>query len=576
MLVRRLKPTLLLLLLIVGAIWTLLPDRPSATRTIRPVPDTFADPSGGSPVRAGDQAAPARVEPVDAPPATLAYVRSDDDGIIRGQVWAARDQRVTGARVAAYRGVDGQVAVAKTDAGGAFVLPPLDAEIDLVVSADGFVATTHKRVAPGQHVNVRLRRPVTLTVRVEDPHGPVVGATVSVRDPTGLAQQGFESSAVTDCDGCCRVGDLPEGRLAGVCVLGAAHLPWSRYVTIGQETGSLVARIVPATCVDGEVLDGTLRSPIAGAAVCVHGGGPPVTTDAGGRFSIPAAGGAQASVTFLEVCAEGYATHRQRLGAERFVTLSMSALGDVAGRVHDADGPVAGAEVSLHRLDSGVTAEWSTTADDDGFFHVRASLRYGAYVLVARKGALSAEHIFDVRESVVEALDVGDLEMTGERRLCCVVEREGKRQPGVSVRIGVMRERHLRVLREGFTDCRGMVEFPGVACGELRVAVGGSMAWHLLTLDARSKGRIVVELESREWRDDGFVGRVAAAQGPLVIVEDTSRRGEVGTLVLVTRDGVRTAWAKVVSRGGDRIVCQLDTRAVVEGPGPGDAVFLCQ
>ena len=258
---------------------------------------------------------------------------------------------------------------------------------------------------------IRLADGAAVEVTVVDAQAaPIAGATVR-------ASGSAELTATTSAAGTARLAPVSPGWV-GVEASAPGYAPGSLFTTIGSAgaTGQLTLTLRKGFAVAGTVVD-EAGAAVAGASVRVAPGlwsfgmdqGEPVTTDAAGRFTLPALPPGSHVLTATD-SVHAPARSTPITVADRAVTaitITMKAGARIAGRViDDARQPV---PFAIVRVTGAGADAWQTTArqastDKDGAFEITGLART----------ALQARAESDTAASKVAALDLtARAELTG-------------------------------------------------------------------------------------------------------------------------------------------------------------------
>ena len=238
--------------------------------------------------------------------------------------------------------------------------------LDVHVRAEGLAPVVFPHVSGGSRVRIVLDAPVELAVRVRDMQGQAAaGAVVSiwasprVRD-AGLSFRRIDQRVVADAAGRAELSDVPAGatvRLLAWTPDRASRSEATR-VTL-PTTGRLEKELVllPASGLEGRVLDARTRAPVVGARVGAGvflglEGRDYVLTDGEGRYRMP--GGLPPGFRDVCVFGDGYALARKR-SRGGVLDFALDHGVEVRGRVVDAGGrAVEGARLSAYAWDDSI------------------------------------------------------------------------------------------------------------------------------------------------------------------------------------------------------------------------------
>lgn len=388
------------------------------------------------------------------------------------------------------RPVEGAVALAgSVQEAGRFIAEPYtayrsDAEGRLAIPIDrGGVWALHIRSAGWAH---RVVRPIEvggsaeehpratdlgelvmepgeiLEGRVIDPEGlPIEGARVAPFWIDGpLFWSGDQTGEVTtDARGRFEIAELRAGERASLSV---ERTGFRRKAVDSLEVpadGSIAVVLEPAFGLRGVVVRND-ATPIPGASV-FGGSGPPVETDAAGRFELD--GLARGGVTLLVTLPDGGTiSHDVTLPTSEGVRVVVDRLRALAGHVLRADRtPLTGVEVRAIQLPSDAFAAAART-DASGAFAL-ANLAPGRYAL-----AVHYPGLLPGRDEIVVPEGEGLLPEVE------LVLEEGARVRGIVVDgdgVGVAAARVDAPGTEAITDAQGRFELRGLATGQQRLSV---------------------------------------------------------------------------------------------------------
>jgi len=536
--------------------------RRDRSRRVAAVPS----PSRGTPSR--------RVGAADRTALPLAHALEDDGLVIAGRVYD-RNARAIGSALATLVTDDERTVTTATDDEGRFEFREKTG--DVVIAADGYMPQRIPGVRAGDSLNVSLRQPVSITLRVRDKHGPVPRATVALRSTSKAPRFWFDAQTATDEHGLCTFEGLPDGRWAILSVDSDAHVPFEGIVTLKGGSEPEDVQLMVGARQEGQVRDDVYDAPVAGARVAVVRHGVPTTTDGLGRFSLvvpafrtPISASARSPGVTVHVNASGYAACHVTLAVDQPFLIKLRPSRRIRGRLVGVDAQrTSGATLSVWRVGSRTGTAATTSASESGEFSVDVG-DAGTYLLAAEWGDGVAERMVAV-DAQSRVVDIGDVSVKPGRRLRCVVTDGARRQRGVRIRVGRRVEDGVEYPHEIVTDAFGLAECR-VAAGTTYLYLPDRRGHYSIDVADEARGTIVVEIACSNW--SAPIGRVVDVRLGLVFAElSDSNVIRLGDGVWVVRGDTFVGTGRVILKRGDYLLCQLDAdAAMMDGPMPGDAI----